>query len=153
MRARTNTLRRRAVGFFSRQTRLAATVVAFAGLMLTSGCGPRIPPGKVVLVGVVTLDGGPLPEGHRSHLLLQARDSRSSATARVDRDGRFKVVIDPGEYDVVADVRDGEDRTDPARGPIAAQSLIAKKYESLMTSGLAVTVKPGVGPVTFDLSR
>lgn len=127
--------------------------VCCAGIALAGGCGPGVPAGKVVVTGRVTLDGGPLPEGHRSHLLLQARDSKSSGTARVEKDGRFRAVLDPGEYDVVAMVRDGEDRTDPVKGPVLAQSLIAKKYDSLTTSGLAVTVKPGVGPVVFDLSR
>ena len=121
--------------------------------MLIAGCGPKIPTGKLLLKGVVTLAGGTLPEGHRSRLLFQARNSKSSGTARVERDGSFSVLLDPGDYDVVAVVRDGEDRNDPAKGPVLAPSLIAKKYDSLDTSGRSVGVKPGVAPVTFDVSR
>lgn len=117
------------------------------------GCGPRVPAGKVLMTGRVTIDGSSLPAGHRSFLLLQQREGRATGTAVIAPDGSFQVLLDPGAYGVVIDAKDGLDTVDSEGRVRVAKSVINARYDSLNTSGLSLAAVEGAEPVEIDLKR
>lgn len=115
-------------------------------LLLLAGCSESLPPGKVRLEGVVECEGTRLDSGIVHFFSKGGGDSGASAIAE---QGRFSVVLSPGEYGVAVIAKDGIDTMDERGKPIFAKSLVAEKYASTSTSGITVAVAKGGEPVTI----
>lgn len=122
-----------------------AGLLALAGVV---GCGPGVPPGKVRVSGTVTYKGQPLAA---DSVGFEAKDGSDSAVTRADADGRFSVVLKPGDYHVAVRKLDGE-ITMNAQGAITyPPSLLPAKFASASGSGLAVTVAPAAASIVIDI--
>lgn len=109
---------------------------------LTAACAPSVPEGKVRVTGVVTVGGGPLSivPPATGALNFAGTSGSDSATALIGKEGGFAVVLSPGTYAVSVLAKDGVDTMNDQGAPVPARSLVAEKYGSTETSGLAVTV-------------
>lgn len=125
------------------------TLVVLGGLLPgIAGCGPGLPPGKVRVSGRVTYKGKPLAA---DSVGFEAKDGSDSVVARADADGRFSVVLKPGDYHVAVRKLDGEITMD-AQGAITyPPSLLPAKFASASGSGLAVTVAPAAAAIVIDI--
>jgi hypothetical protein len=121
-----------------------------AVLVVVSGCTKPLPPGKVRLNGVVEVEGKKLTSGIVHFFAKAGADSGASS---ITPDGRFSVVLSPGDYGVAVIAKDGIDRMEDNGKPVFAKSLIAEKYSSTTTSELTVSVSQGCGPVTIAVER
>lgn len=116
--------------------------------MALSGCGPTGPAGKVVVVGTVKKNGATLSYGSVSFGAVQGSEFAGSP---IDASGRFKVFLTPGDYSVAV-VADEKDATYDAEGKfIPPVSFIDTKYNAPKTSGLTVTARSGMPPVTLNV--
>lgn len=119
------------------------------------GCWSKLPPGKVQIRGLVTVDDKPLTFGGDGifSITLVAAGQSESAGAKLDKSsGRFTMVLSPGDYTAVIIATDGFGE-EPCPGKvIAPKSLIPEKYSDLTTSGLTVTIPPRNGNVTIPLN-
>jgi len=115
---------------------------------LLAGCGEKLPPGMVRVHGVITFADEKLPEGTVN---LERIDGSGSASGRIEPEGRFTVVSSPGEYKVGVISKEGWDRVDELGKVIVAKRRIPKRYESIATSGLKVTVTPRGDRLTIHL--
>ena len=125
-------------------------------LLVTVGCGPKLPGGKVKIAGTVMLDGSPLVcEGPgESFVNLSAENGGKGGAARFDRaTGTFEMVVEPGDYMATVRATDGFEVEDEARGTVTpAKSLIPEKYNFPDDSDVTVTVPPSGGDVSIQLS-
>lgn len=119
-------------------------------LVVVPGCSKPLPPGKVRLNGVVEVEGKRLASGIVHFFAKAGADSGASS---ITPEGRFSVVLSPGDYGVAVIAKDGIDRMEDNGKPIFAKSLIAEKYSSTTTSELTVSVSQGCGPVTIAVER
>lgn len=119
------------------------------------GCWSKLPPGKVQIRGLVTVDDKPLTfdgDGIFSITLVAAGQSES-AGAKLDKSsGTFTMVLSPGDYTAVIIATDGFGEEPRPGKVIAPKSLIPEKYSDLTTSGLTVTIPPRGGKVTIPLN-
>lgn len=132
------------------QALLPASALAAAVLLI--GCGPRAPVGKVLLTGVVVLDGKPLDGGVVNFV---AKEGTASGSAGVSKAGLFKVFLVPGEYAVAVRDNGGGLRPPekPGAPPVLIPSAIPERYRSADTSGLSVTAVAGARPVTIAVDK
>jgi hypothetical protein len=136
---------------------MAAAVVGMAA----AGCGGSDGPEMAKVTGTVTYNGKPVPKGTIS---FQPTDPVNGAPANgiIDSDGSYRLqTTEPGDgarlgdYQVAIRSVEGEpdvplDYT-PKKRPPAPKSLIPKKYENPMTSGLTAKVESGSNSIDFDL--
>lgn len=116
----------------------------------SSGCGPRLPAGKVRVTGTVTYQAEPLAADAVGFF---AKQGTESITAKVGPDGGFTVVLTPGEYAVSVLAKDGPDRMDEKGNVTVAPSLIPAKYTSPKTSGLTVVASQDARQCSIALER
>ena len=98
--------------------------------------------------GVITFADEKLPEGTVN---LERIDGVGSASGRIETGGRFTVVTSPGDYKVGVISKEGWDRVDEVGKVIVAKRRIPERYESIVTSGLKVTVTPRGDRLTINL--
>jgi hypothetical protein len=136
--------------------RRAITAVLLIGYaILGTGCGKKLPPGKVQVQGVVMLDDKPLTHSGKGLFAVNLSTTKNAtgSAARFDpTDGSFAMVVEPGEYVATVTATDGFD-SDEGGKIIYAKSLVPKKYTSLQTSDVAVTVPATGGRITIPLKR
>jgi len=142
-----------------RTSRLFLSVAMFSigiGMLVSVGCGPKLPGGKVKITGTVMLDGSPLIcEGEgESFVNLSAQTGGKGGAARFDRaTGTFEMVVEPGNYTATVRATDGFEVEDEKRGTVTpAKSLIPGKYNSPENSDAQVIVSPSGGDVSIQLS-
>lgn len=135
---------------------LAVAASISSCIALAIGCGSGLPPGKVQVTGTITLNGKPLtgPQEGLYTVNFASHTTSHTAASRFDpSDGRFSLIIEPGEYVASVIATDGFDTDDEKTGrTIAAKSLIPAKYSSLNESDALVTVGPRGGTVVVSLS-
>ncbi len=120
--------------------------------------------GSVPVTGTVTIDGSPLEEGTVGFAPKNPAVGQP-ATGQI-KDGKFSMqttVSSPGviagDYQVrIISVDLGTAQAlppgvppNPNAPPPEVLSLIPKKYGDIATSGLEVSVKPGMEPLNFEL--
>jgi hypothetical protein len=122
------------------------------------GCGNKLTP----VAGVVRLDGKPLAA---AGVALHPVHGGPVASAATDADGRYRLEtgsksgVMPGEYRVsVVKQETSGFQADKnglslgvAPGGIKEKWIVPPKYTDPNTSGLSVSVKPGMTPVDFEL--
>lgn len=118
--------------------------------MITSGCGPSVPAGKVRVPGTVTFDGHPLAA---DIVTLASTSTSESGAAKPDSRGRFELILSPGAYAVAVVAKDGTDTMDEDGTPILALSHIPERYERISTSGLHVVVTPDGQPIAISIQK
>lgn len=128
--------------------RAALLVLGLIPWMACGGCGKSLGPGKVRVVGTVVHAGTPLPSGR---VLFASAGNRGGGSAVINPGGRFTVALDPGDYSVAVRCFDGHDQLDENGNFIPAKSLTPDRYTDARTSGLSVTVTPGIKPIGFAL--
>jgi hypothetical protein len=135
-------------------TRVSAQVLGVLALALFAGCGPSV--GTVA--GKVTVGDKPVTEGR---ITIIPADGQGITTA-IGPDGNYRVDNVPvGEVKIIVlgppppqeelrdlKVKGKEGRRGPPPGSKIA-SPIPARYGDSSTSGLTLTVKPGVNP--FDI--
>lgn len=149
---------------FSRKSRLvqkplgwtpALCFIAISAISLV-GCWSRLPPGKVHIRGLVTLDDRPLTFGGEGifSVTLVAVTGSESMGAKLDKSsGKFSMVLSPGDYTAVVVATDGFGE-EPGPGKVVApKSLIPERYGNLPTSGVTIHVPQRGGNVTIPLYR
>jgi hypothetical protein len=129
---------------------MAAAILCVLGFVAACGCGRPTRTGLVEVNGTVTWDGHPLEKGG---LVFGPTVNRGGGSAAIGSAGRFRIALDPGEYVVVVRCTDGPDSMDDQGNYIPAKSLIPEKYTDAKTSGLTLSVAPGIKPVEFVLVR
>jgi hypothetical protein len=131
-------------------------------MAVPGGCG-RSEPGLVPVRGKVTLDGGTWPR--QGFLTFTPEDGRPGApnrpgSARFDSDGSFAVTsfeerdgLFPGTYHVSVECWETEPSMASNGMPIEGKSVVPKKYQSGLSSGLTLSVKPEARVIdaTFDV--
>jgi hypothetical protein len=80
-------------GFRSSRGRRALSVGFFVFVCLAAGCGPKM----VTVTGAVQYEGKPVESGEISFI---AQDGSRAPTGAVITDGRYSVVLSPGEKTV-----------------------------------------------------
>lgn len=134
---------------------LALCFLAVSAIGL-GGCWSRLPPGKVQIHGLVTIDDEPLTfsgEGIFSVTLVAVAGSESMG-AKLDRaSGKFSMVLSPGDYTAVVVATDGFGEEPRPGKAIAPKSLIPERYSNLPTSGVIINVPGSGGNVTIPLLR
>ena len=129
--------------------------VAIAMLVVAAGCGQR--PTLVPVSGRVSLAGKPL--GFGSVMIQPAAGPAARAT--IQPDGTFTAgTFGPGDGAIAgpATVRvacyEGQQPGAPphAGEPSLGKSLIPARYTQFETSGITVTVEPGMPPLEIKLS-
>lgn len=137
-----------------RAMRVALFGACLIGLLGHTGCGRR--PTLALVSGRVTLDGKPLEFGS---VMIQPV-AGPAARGSIRPDGGFTVgTFAPGDGAIVgpATVRvacyeQQRPGAPPPQGELAlGKSLIPDKYTQFETSGIAVTVAAGMGPLEIDL--
>jgi hypothetical protein len=142
-------IKRSRVGWCARPSLWRVILAAgFLFALSAGGCGPRLPAGKVRVTGTVTYQSQP-PAAYGIGFV--AKQGTESMTAAVGADGRFAVVLTPGEY--TAWVLDKLKQMDENGNVIVAPSLIPAKYTSPSTSGLDVVVTKDAKPLSIALER
>lgn len=82
--------------------------------------------------------------------LSTTKNATGSAARFSPTDGSFTMVVEPGEYVATVIATDGFDSDEG--GKISyAKSLVPKKYTSLQTSDVAITVPATGGRITVPL--
>ena len=129
----------------------------FLGL---SGCGKKLPPGKIKINGTVTVDDKPLTFSGEGIFAISfvAQEGTDVAGNRLEKsNGRFELVLSPGDYIAVVTATDGfgSDGYDPDTQKVVKvippKSLIPTRYNSADTSDAVVTVPPSGGTVEVSL--
>ena len=134
--------------FKTRAASVARLMVVLAGLLPTSGCGPRAPEGFVSVTGTVTYEAAPLKAG----TILFSDESADAASARIDPYGRFQTFLRPGRVKVAVRSTEGVDRLDDKGNYVSAKSLIPESLGDTKTSGLTIDVAAGMKPVDIVLT-
>jgi len=113
------------------------------------GCsGGGGPAGTVAVSGSVSCGGNAITQGT---VQFAGKDSNASGTAAIGADGKFKVHLLPGAYQVAVIAKDGVDTMDEEGNPVVAKSLVPEKYASTETSGLEVNVSESNPTADLDL--
>lgn len=121
-------------------------VVIMLAMLGGVGCGSRLPPGKVRVKGLVTFCGKPAAA---DSVGFEAKDGSDSGVARAEADGRFEVILKPGEYHVVVQKLKGEIQMD-SKGRVAfPESAIPLRYGTISESGLSALIKPSGDQITI----
>lgn len=128
----------------STQRILVAAVLAFALAFAASRFRwSSLPAGRVEVSGTVYLEGSPLQGAAGTVVMGLDADRGAVVAGRIDASGRYRVDtthkgdgIAPGRYRVAVTAY----RPDAAPGDAAGESLLPKKLESALTSGLLVEV-------------
>lgn len=107
-------------------------------------------PGYVKLTGVVQYDGKPMQRGS---VLFAPSLPGDTGSALIGADGSFSVMLAPGDYSVAVRCYDDDATISESGEYMPPTSLIPERYTDANESGLTVSAKAGVGPVTFLLSR
>ena len=119
--------------------------------VLTGCSGRRIKPGYVRVSGVVQYDGKPLKRGS---VLFAPSVPGDGGSALIQADGSFSAMLAQGDYSVAVRCYEDDDATIGEGGAYTPpKSLIPERYIDATESGLKVSVKGGMGPVSFSLSR
>lgn len=139
------------------QPALLLALTAVLVVMATTGCGSKLPSGKVKITGVIMLDGSPLiceGEGEAYVNLVSETGVNGGGASPFDRStGGFEMIIQPGKYNAVIRATDGFIEEDEKRGRvIPAKSLIPEKYSLSDESDISITVSPTGGDVSIQLS-
>ena len=130
--------------------------------LLLAGCLGNGLPNLVEVTGTVMLDGIPLAHGTIGFVPVDP-DGQAAGSQIVD--GEFKIVTSAsapgaaaGKYDVIISSHQPQKlpdttnfKLDPTKLPPPPKSLIPEKYSNPKTSGLEVTVAPGMIPLQFDI--
>ncbi|MBN1912217.1 MAG: hypothetical protein JW818_21025 [Pirellulales bacterium] len=125
----------------------ALAVVAFLGLILTTGCGDDRPK-TVPVSGQVLIDGKPLTCGAIRILPQGARP----ATAKIGPDGRFTFkTFEDGDGVVLGTHQVIVFGTDDLGSP-TAKWYAPKKYADPATSGLTVTITEQTDSLPINLT-
>lgn len=124
-------------------------LAAAAAALAAAGCGRT---GTVS--GTVTVGGKAAPGGA---VAFHPVGSGPTATGRIDKDGRYVVVVGagdglpPGEYKVTVVAHGDPPQTDPTKGaPPAPKPLSAPQFRDAATTPLKKTVTAGAN--TIDLA-
>jgi hypothetical protein len=136
-------------GVLKRWPRLRRLTVSL--LVLTFPCCSRVqgPPGSIPVSGKVTVAGSPLSHGTLYFTRQDASGSGSVAVA----DGWFNTRLIPGEYKIaVHAVEKGAEQADAQGNAIPKPSLVAQKYSTPATSGLAATIDANHATMTLELA-
>lgn len=141
----TNSLKPRALS--SVRSEAVVLLGLLTGLLLASGCGPRVPEGFVSVTGTVTYEDKPLTTG----TILFSAESGAAASAPIDPYGRFETFLRPGRAKVAVRAKEGVDRLDDKGNYIPAKSLIPDALGDTKTSGLSIDVAAGMKPVNIVL--
>jgi hypothetical protein len=112
------------------------------------GCGSRLPPGKVRVKGLVTFGG---KAGAADSVGFEAKDGSDSGVTRAEADGRFEVILKPGEYHVVVQKLKGEIQMDSKGRVTFPESAIPKRYWTPVESGLSAVITPSGAPITIAI--
>lgn len=124
-------------------------------LVIDVGCSRR--PSVVPVSGRVTLDGKPLAFGS---VMIQPA-AGPAARSRIGPDGTFTAsTFAPGDGALVgpATVRvacyeQQRPGAPPPEGELAlGKSIVPEKYTQFVTSGITVTIAPGMAPLQIDLT-
>ena len=138
--------------------RVPCTLFVVAGLMLCSGCGPKLP--KTATVGGrVTYNGKPVVSGT---IVFQPAQGRP-AMGEIQPDGTFKLTTFEsgdgallGKHRVTIEARNVR-KPPPMEGAGASniapkvEWLVPRKYANSDSSNLIAEVKPGQNNIDFDL--
>ncbi|MEI6239215.1 MAG: hypothetical protein WCR51_02385 [Planctomycetia bacterium] len=126
----------------------AVRALGCVAAFVLAGCGSGDRDGLVRVAGRVLFEGKPLPTGM---VLFAPESNRGAGTARIDAGGRFATRLTPGNYVVVVRATNGADMMDKDGNFIQANSLVPVKYCDAGTSGLTLTVAPGMKSVELAL--
>lgn len=124
--------------------------VLLLGLLIISGCGGK--GGGTTVSGTVTVQGKPV-EGVA---VMISPQTGQPITASTDANGNFTLQAPAGSYKVA--ISKTQTRVPPGVDPeanpdaVTIEYLTPQKYASPTTSGLTLEVKPGMEPVTWDLT-
>jgi hypothetical protein len=133
-------------------------VLIIAAMVFTVGCGSSEVVGRVA--GRITVAGKPLDHGI---VVFQNAQKNIGVVAPVGEDGKYHARtykqdgLSPGDYQVAIQPQEIANGAPAMIAPPKLQkkhkSLIPAKYQSISTSGLIATVKPGNNPpFDFDLT-
>ncbi|MDO4575959.1 MAG: hypothetical protein Q4D98_12180 [Planctomycetia bacterium] len=123
----------------------------------TGGCSKK--PKMARVTGTVTLDGQPLKYGA---VFFSPESGPYQPRGTIQPDGTFEMMTQDwkgaplGEYKVFINCFESQDpnfKQDPNKEPVRGKNMIPKKYNDAEKSGLTISVKKGMEPVTFELTK
>lgn len=129
---------------------------------LLVGCGGEEKPQTVLVSGLVTLDGKPLPKGTVTFQSKSKGDGslKRPAIGQIDSSGRVQLStfeagdgVIPGSYTVVITAFENDPSAEEYAAGAKRKSLIPEKYSNPITSGLEAIVSEGENEFTFDLHQ
>jgi hypothetical protein len=129
---------------------MLAVCLAVFGVTVAGCSGRRTKPGYIKLTGIVQYEGKPLQRGS---VLFAPSLPGDTGSALIGVDGSFSVMLAPGDYSVAVRCYDDDATISESGEYTPPTSLIPERYTDANDSGLTVSVKAGVRPVSFSLSR
>ncbi len=139
------------------------SIAAACALVAMGGCGSGRPK-TVPVTGTVTLDAKPV-EG--ASVMFMPEAGGKPAVGVTDKDGRFTLKTFepgdgalPGKHNVSITKQETTGFTadkdglsgPPGPGGPKVTWIVPQKYSDAKNSGLTADVKPGMGPLNFDLT-
>jgi hypothetical protein len=108
---------------------------------------------------VVWKDGSPATELAGSSVLFEHAEADTSARGTIQPDGSFRLTTNqpddgalPGEHKVLV-IEMGRQMAGGPDSSLIAPGKMDSRFSDFGSSGLKVTVKPGVNPVTLTVER
>jgi len=115
-------------------------------VLITVGCGPPVPAGKVRFKGHVSRTNGE-PVGYGG-VNFAAAEGTENGTAKLAPDGSFVAILSPGRFKVA--VNSAKSNIDTKTGGLGElEWLVPKKYADVQTSGFSIDVSQGMPPVSL----
>ena len=125
--------------------RFIGLAAALPVLLAVNGCG--FGDGKVLVTGMVTFDGNPMPDGY----VIFTPEGGGTPVASPIRDGKFEFSATPGNHRVEIEASRFVGPKNPIMGLQAREQYVPARYNSAST--LRQEVKPqGTNAFVFSLS-